>query len=45
MDETCRLRRDEELRETPRAQVLRSAIGSVERMQSEASLGACEDEA
>ena len=44
-DETCRLRRDEGLREAPRAQALRRAIGLAERMQSEASLGACEDEA
>ena len=45
MDEACRLRRDEGLREAPRAQALRRAIGLAERMQSEASLGACEDEA
>ena len=44
-DETCRLRRGEGLREAPRAQALRRAIGLAERMQSEASLGACEDEA
>ena len=43
-DETCRLRRGEELREAPRAQALRRAIGLAERMQSEASLGVCEDE-
>ena len=44
MDEACRLRRDEGLREAPRAQALRRAIGLAERMQSEASLGVCEDE-
>ena len=44
MDETCRLRRGEGLREAPRAQALRRAIGLAERMQSEASLGVCEDE-
>ena len=44
MDEACRLRRGEELREAPRAQALRRAIGLAERMQSEASLGVCEDE-
>ena len=43
-DETCRLRRGEGLREAPRAQALRRAIGLAERMQSEASLGVCEDE-
>ena len=44
-DETCRLRQGEGLREAPRAQALRRAIGLAERMQSEASLEACEDEA
>ena len=44
MDEACRLRRGEGLREAPRAQALRRAIGLAERMQSEASLGVCEDE-
>ena len=43
-DETCGLRRGEGLREAPRAQALRRAIGLAERMQSEASLGVCEDE-
>ena len=43
-DETCRLRRGEGLREAPRAQALRRAIGLAERMQSEASLGVREDE-